>query len=254
MTGNLEQQLARLKGLKGRKFQFVYLNFYNHPRGNLMLQRLCEKGLVPNLVIHEASPDAEKGSAEQHSILSVLPRNGGRLSSEQIKSKYGFKEKTVCDHNDQDTIEALTEINPEIIILGDTRILNREIIDIPLAGVINVHPGLLPDIRGNNPYVWAILHGLPQGATSHFIDIGIDTGPIIIRRLISTDDIKFYPELIYRLNETCAQLIVESVKSIYFGKLTLTAQQIGQPALRGASPDEKTKAISLFNSRQSKLD
>lgn len=52
---------------------------------------------------------------------------------------------------------------------------------------INVHPSLLPDLRGPDPIRGAILHGRDSGATCHFMDEGVDTGPIISQVRIPYD-------------------------------------------------------------------
>jgi len=46
---------------------------------------------------------------------------------------------------------------------------------------INIHPSLLPDLKGNSPILGAIKYKRPFGATCHLMDDGIDTGKIISR-------------------------------------------------------------------------
>jgi len=48
-------------------------------------------------------------------------------------------------------------------------------------GVLNVHLGLLPQIRGMSSPEWSLLSGVPVGITFHYMDAGIDTGPILRR-------------------------------------------------------------------------
>lgn len=45
--------------------------------------------------------------------------------------------------------------------------------------ILNLHHGLLPYNRGADPNVWAILDGTPSGTTLHWMDMGVDTGPIV---------------------------------------------------------------------------
>ena len=59
-------------------------------------------------------------------------------------------------------------------------ILPGAIIDIPSHGSVNVHGGLLPEYRGGHVMQWAIINGETEtGVTLHYMDEGIDTGPII---------------------------------------------------------------------------
>lgn len=64
---------------------------------------------------------------------------------------------------------------------------------------INLHPGLLPEIRGASPVNASILFGLPQGVTCHIMDDGIDTGTVISRVTI-TEKPEMPLDLLYRLS------------------------------------------------------
>src|SRR3989441_7174380 len=59
-------------------------------------------------------------------------------------------------------------------------ILAPPLLAIPRQGMINVHPSLLPELRGAAPIEWAIINGLEQtGVTIMQMDAGMDTGPIL---------------------------------------------------------------------------
>ena len=64
---------------------------------------------------------------------------------------------------------------------------------------LNIHPGLLPEIRGASPVNASILFDKPQGVTCHIMDDGIDTGTVISRVLI-TDKPVIPIDLLYRLS------------------------------------------------------
>jgi methionyl-tRNA formyltransferase len=55
------------------------------------------------------------------------------------------------------------------------------LLDVPRLGVLNVHLGLLPEVRGMSSPEWSLLIHVPVGVTIHYIDAGIDTGPILQR-------------------------------------------------------------------------
>ena len=76
----------------------------------------------------------------------------------------------------------IKDIELDIIVFGGTRIIRGEILDYPTDGVINSHPGLLPDCRGSASPAWSVYHDIPIGSTTHFCDNGIDTGEILLRR------------------------------------------------------------------------
>lgn len=86
----------------------------------------------------------------------------------------------VADANGEDSIRILTELAPDLIVLGGSRILRPPVINIPRLGVLNAHPGLLPAYRGVDVIHWALHNGDPfLGVTIHFVNAGVDTGAII---------------------------------------------------------------------------
>ena len=90
--------------------------------------------------------------------------------------------ETVSIHNSEQVMPLIKDIELDLIVFGGTRIIRGEILDYPRDGVINSHPGLLPDCRGSASPAWSVYHDIPIGSTTHFCDNGIDTGEILLRR------------------------------------------------------------------------
>ena len=65
--------------------------------------------------------------------------------------------------------------------MNGTRILSRRTIEAIPAPLLNIHCGITPYFRGSHGGYWAVVQGRPQlaGTTVHWIDPGVDTGPII---------------------------------------------------------------------------
>jgi methionyl-tRNA formyltransferase len=79
--------------------------------------------------------------------------------------------------------------------------------DLPQARYVNIHPSFLPDLRGIDPVVGAILHKRDGGATCHLMDAGIDSGPIISQvRIPFTEDLDV---------STMYQLSFEAEKQVF---------------------------------------
>ena len=76
------------------------------------------------------------------------------------------------------------EIKPEIGIIFGSRILTIEVIEMFKLGILNLHPGLLPENRGLNTIQNAVLKKIPQAVTLHFINKEIDMGKKIITQFI----------------------------------------------------------------------
>jgi methionyl-tRNA formyltransferase len=81
---------------------------------------------------------------------------------------------------------------PDVIVVWSySMMLSQAVLDVPRLGAINVHGGLLPDYRGGHVMQWAIVNGeVETGVTLHYMDAGIDTGPVIAdaRFPIQVDD------------------------------------------------------------------
>ncbi|MDF0551647.1 formyltransferase family protein [Kamptonema sp. UHCC 0994] len=236
------------------KLNFVYFNLQEHPRGNYMLSCLIDAGYIPSAIIEEKSALAVDGKAslmaELNKISSEVPLP---LSLKELVGEYDIKCYHVANHNDEECVSILKEINPDLIVLGDTRILKPYMLDIPNLGIINVHPGYLPDVKGNNPYIWAIIHDLPQGCTVHFIDQGVDTGPIIERRKLFLKRGKSYQHLSAELNVLCGELLVEALHRVARGTIQgLRQSEIAREipemgTFRLAPPEIKALAIEKLN-------
>ena len=113
---------------------------------------------------------------------SFIFRKRNLWDKDNFYKKYSKKLYFVKNFNSDECESILKELQPDIIILGGARIIKNNIIDVPRIGIINAHPALLPDFRGVNVVEWSILNDSDLGVTVHFIDKGVDTGPIIIRK------------------------------------------------------------------------
>ncbi len=198
--------------------KFAYLNLQEQPRGNYMLACLIKAGLEPALVIEEKSSLAEKGRQNlTRDLQKITPAVPLPPSLAEIIGTRQIQHLEVANHNDPQCEAALRNLQPDLIVLGDTRIIKPNIIQLADIGVVNLHPGYLPEVKGNNPYIWAIIHDLPQGCTAHFIDEDIDTGPIIVRRKVYLQKGLSYPHLLHLINSVCGELVVEALHLIKAG-------------------------------------
>ena len=99
----------------------------------------------------------------------------------EVAAVYGFPVAVCDDQNSSDSIARLKEWAPDLIIFSGGNILRQQMLATPRLGVLNVHLGLLPEIRGMSSPEWSLLQGVPVGITIHYMDAGIDTGPILRR-------------------------------------------------------------------------
>jgi len=108
-------------------------------------------------------------------------KDGIFRSLREVAKFYGFPVALCNDQNSPDSIKQLRAWSPDLIIFTGGNILRRQLLEVPRLGVLNVHLGMLPEVRGMSTPEWSLLNNIPVGVTIHYIDGGIDTGPILQR-------------------------------------------------------------------------
>ena len=78
-------------------------------------------------------------------------------------------------------LAAIRDLRPDVLLVSSySMLLPPELIALAPHGAVNVHGGILPEYRGGHVMNWAIINGERESAaTLHYIDAGIDTGPVI---------------------------------------------------------------------------
>jgi folate-dependent phosphoribosylglycinamide formyltransferase PurN len=159
--------------------------------------------------------------------LQPLLEHSGRhfRTLHEVAKSYNFP-VTVChDQNAPDSLAQLKAWSPDLIIFAGGNILRKPLLAVPCLGVLNIHLGLLPEIRGMSTPEWSLLNTVPVGITVHFMDAGIDTGPILQRyEYPGTKDCDSLPELRNRLIAFGIDKIGEVVAALDHGTLAATPQ------------------------------
>lgn len=123
----------------------------------------------------------------------------------------------VVPHNDPSIRSLVEKHQIELGIVAGARILKKPTIEAFSEGVINYHPGLVPEARGLDAMLWSINGDIPLGITAHLIDEKIDAGTMLLRREISlyADDTMI--DLAERLNEAQVEMITPAIQAIMNG-------------------------------------
>jgi len=105
----------------------------------------------------------------------------------------------------------LRALAPDVgVVVAYGHILKPDLLGLPRLGMINLHPSLLPELRGAAPVEWAILNGLRQtGVTIMRMEEGLDSGPILLQIPHDIDPEETGGELAEHLSEMGAQALVE---------------------------------------------
>lgn len=201
--------------------KFAFLVLEEHPYGREMLRILLEKDLIPEVIIQEVSA---VGDEEREKFLTRIA--GQPLPPRITQLCAGRKIPIYCvaNHNDEVCRELLEACQPDVVALGGTRIIKRHVLVIPSRGTVNSHPGLLPWLRGSSSVGWALYKDLPQGATVHFIDPGIDTGDIIARRELPVYRRDTYESLNARVITLAGELMSEALAFLAGGSVPREVQ------------------------------
>ena len=194
---------------------FAFLVLEEHPWGREMLRALLDAGFAPSVVIQEVS---RIGDEEREKFLNRIAGQPVPPRLNQLVAGRNVPVYCVGNHNDATCAELLKADRPDVLVLGGTRIIKPHVLEIPARATVNCHPGLLPWLRGSASVGWALYKDLPQGATAHFIDPGIDTGDIIIRRQLPVHRSDTYESLCSRVAILAAELMAETLRLFAVGE------------------------------------
>jgi methionyl-tRNA formyltransferase len=128
---------------------------------------------------------------------------------------------------DEVLIKVLKDMKPDfIVVVAYGQILSKEVLDIPKYGCINLHASLLPKYRGAAPINWAIIRGEKMsGNTTMLMDVGLDTGDILLKSEVPITDSMTAGELHDILKEDGAELLVETLRKLAEGKIVRQRQE-----------------------------
>ena len=99
----------------------------------------------------------------------------------EVKYVRSVESVTVGNINDAACVEFIKRQAPDVLAVCGTTVIRQEVFSLPQRGAVNIHTGITPDYRSADPIFWALYCNEPEkvGVTIHFVDKGIDTGPII---------------------------------------------------------------------------
>lgn len=192
-------------------------------------------------IVFMGTPDFAKESLEAiynagHEILGVVtnpdkPKGRGmKLVMSPVKEYAISKNLKIYQpekvRKNNEFIEQIKKLKPDVIcVVAYGKILPKELLEIPTLGCINVHGSLLPKYRGAAPIQWAIINGDKiTGITTMYMDIGMDTGDMILSKEVEIGENETTGELWERLSKIGAELLVETLKKVEEG----TAPRIPQ--------------------------
>lgn len=172
------------------------------------LQKIIDEGHEVSAVVTQ--PDKPKGRGKKLAMPPV----------KELALKYEIDVYQPVKAREESFVEKLKEINPElIVVVAFGQILPKSILDIPKFGCVNVHASLLPKYRGAAPLNWVIINGEEKtGVTTMYMDVGLDTGDMILKSEIPLDDEITAGELHDKMMVQGAEVLKDTIDLISKGE------------------------------------
>jgi methionyl-tRNA formyltransferase len=106
----------------------------------------------------------------------------------------------------------LADCGVDLVLLGQSGIVPSEVLKVPRIGTLNAHPGMLPEYRGIDCAAWAIERREFQlvGSSLHWVDAGVDTGPVVRRMPYRWRGDETLQVLGERLYDDCITLLADA--------------------------------------------
>jgi len=156
----------------------------------------------------------ERNWKEVHERFQALPRPA-------IKGMQPEKAVYVETVNGPEAVEAISGLKPDVVIQVDAGILRRQVFEAARIGTLNLHPGIAPLIMGQDPTYWALWERRREwmGATVHYIDEGIDTGPVLAYAPVEPRyPGERFPSLLVRTHELGTRHLVDALRRLERGE------------------------------------
>ena len=153
---------------------------------------------------------------------------GRKLHESAVKKaavEFGIPVLQPTSFKDATFLAELAAFNADLFVVVAFRMLPEVVWNMPPLGTFNLHGSLLPAYRGAAPINWAIINGdTKSGVTTFFLDKDIDTGSIIKQSEIHINDEWTAGELHDAMMPLGANLVLDTVHSVFKGQCTLQPQ------------------------------
>jgi len=136
------------------------------------------------------------------------------------------------DHNHPRVESVLRTVAPDVLVFSGGGLIRENILSIPERGVLNCHAGVLPLYRGMDVVEWAVLESdgepPPVGLTTHFMEKGVDTGPILEVRNLSIRQGDTFAAMRTRLEPMMVELMMETLLRLASEDITARPQGLDE--------------------------
>jgi len=179
------------------------------------LQLLIDRGEQLSAVVTQ--PDRPKGRGQK-----LMPP-----PVKEVALRHGIPVLQPLKVREPSFVEEILRLKPDVIVVvAFGQILPKALLEIPRHGCINVHASLLPRYRGAAPLNWCIINGESEtGVTTMLMDIGLDTGPMLLHRSTPIEDNENIVTLHDRMSVMGAELLGETLDGLKSGSIPPREQE-----------------------------
>ncbi|MBU4511439.1 phosphoribosylglycinamide formyltransferase [bacterium] len=152
-----------------------------------------------------------------------------RAKQNNIETQYiNFKKFKKREDYNKEIIKTLKEKKIDLVVLaGYMRILSPYFIKTYKNRIINIHPALLPSFSGLHAQRQAVKYGVKvSGCTVHFVDEGVDSGPIILQRAVEVKDDDTEESLAERILKEEHQIYPRAIQLFCQGRLVIKGRKV----------------------------
>ncbi|MDO5402184.1 MAG: methionyl-tRNA formyltransferase [Eubacteriales bacterium] len=210
-------------------------------------------------VIFMGTPDFAVGTLEAlikagHEVVAVVTQpdkpkgRGGAMAQSPVKEAakaHGLTILQPVKARNPEFIEELRAFGADVIVVvAFGQILTEEVLNMTKYGCINVHASLLPKYRGAAPIQYAVIDGCEySGVTTMQMDLGVDTGDILLTEQVKLDKKETGGSLFDRLSIVGADLLIKTLELAQKGELKPVKQT-----------DEESSYVKMITKSMGELD
>ncbi len=194
-----------------------------------LIEKLMRDGFEINLLFGDKSISRQAKAILKEFGFDIfkkkksLEKSGGRNLYKYFKGKIPVGK--VSDLNSSGSEKITKSFSPDYFLLLGTGIIRSNILSIPSKGAVHCHHGFLPKFRGVNTAEWNLFYEDEIFITTHFVDPGIDTGDILLRKKINLEKSDTIEILRKKCRTESVDLITETFIKLRAGELQRIPQQ-----------------------------
>jgi methionyl-tRNA formyltransferase len=211
----------------------------------LALDALLDAGLEPCAVVVPAPRDAPFAvrRASRPPPAGLIPLDAPQVAPSIVSRAWdrGLPVLELARERAPESLAALATLAPDAASVACwPRRIPSALLRLPRHGFLNVHPSLLPAYRGPEPLFWILRDGAAAGVTVHFMDARLDTGDIVVQRVVALPDGGSGADAEALLARTGGWLLAEALVGLASGTTARTPQPAGGTTFGAPQPADFT--------------